>query len=84
MIFKFPPNHVPRLSSIPHNTLCIPQDFAYTIVFKCSWKFPRAFENNGICKTWGASKVYYGECENREFHKLEGYFIPSIKVNVPK
>ena len=34
--------------------------------------FPRAFENNSLCKIWaggggeGANKVYYGEFENRE------------------
>ena len=41
----------------------------FSIVFKCSWGhclFPRAFENNGLCKIWGANKVYYGEFENRE------------------
>ena len=46
-----------------------PPNFAQTIVFKCSWGhciFPRAFENNGLCKIWGANKVYYGEFENRE------------------
>ena len=31
---------------------------------------PRAFENNALCKIWGANKVYYGECENDEDNKL--------------
>ena len=38
-------------------------------MFKCSWEYavsPRAFENNSLCKIWGANKVYYGEFENRE------------------
>ena len=59
-IFEFPIIHF----------VC-PSNFALTIVFKCSWGhciFPRAFENNGLCKIWGADKVYYGEFENREWY----------------
>jgi len=28
--------------------------------------FPRAFQNNSLCKIWGANRVHYGQLENRE------------------
>ena len=30
---------------------------------------PREIENNGYAKSWGVNKMYYGLCENGEFHK---------------
>ena len=30
-----------------------------------------AFKNNGLCKIWGANRVYYGELENREYENAE-------------
>ena len=39
------------------------------LVFKCFWQYamsPRAFENNSLCKIWGANKVPYEAFENRE------------------
>ena len=33
--------------------------------------FPRAFENNGLCKIWGANKVHYGDLEERELSHAE-------------
>ena len=36
---------------ITHNTPCMPLNFAYVIVFKCSWEnavLPGAFENNNL------------------------------------
>ena len=32
---------------------------------------PGAFENNGLCKIWGANRVHCGGFENREFIFLE-------------
>ena len=46
----------------PHSTLCLPPKFCK---FWGHCLFPRAFENNGLCKSWGANKVYYGEFENK-------------------
>ena len=54
---------------IPHNTLCLPPQFCITYCLKCSWEnaiLPGAFKNNGLCKIWGANRVYYGKFENRE------------------
>ena len=54
---------------VPHNALCLPPNFAETIVLKYSWEvciFPKTFRNNGLCKIWGANGVHYGELENRE------------------
>ena len=36
---------------------------------------PRAFENNSLCKIWGANKVYYAEFENRELQTSTYRFI---------
>ena len=46
----------------------------------------RAFENNGLCKMWGANKVYYGEFENREFsQKIRKFrFEVKWKGNLPE
>ena len=49
--------------------LPLPHKFCVTTVFKCSWGhfiFPRAFENNSLCKIWGANKVYYGAFETKQ------------------
>ena len=57
-IFEFPIIH----------SVC-PPNFAELIVLKCPWEnaiLPGAFKNNGLCKIWGANRVYYGEFENRE------------------
>ena len=52
--------------------LVCPQNFAETIVVKCSWEvliFPRAFRNNSLCKIrgGGANRVNYGQLENRKW-----------------
>ena len=39
-----------------------------------SWEYAvsqKAFENNSLCKIWGANKVYYGEFENRELQQAK-------------
>ena len=49
--------------------LVCPPNFAQFIVFACSREYavlPGAFENNILCKIWGANRVYYGGFENRE------------------
>ena len=49
---------------IPHNTLCLPPNFAFNIVFKCSWKyyiFARAFEDNNLCKIGEQTKCIMGD-----------------------
>ena len=41
---------------IPHNTLCLPPKFCVNHCFQRSWKyciFPRAFEDNNLCKIFG-------------------------------
>ena len=46
-----------------------PKFLLYTVVVKCPWEvctLPRAFDNNSLCKTWGANRVNYGQLENRE------------------
>ena len=48
------------------------------IVLKCSWQnaiLPGAFKNNGLCKIWGANRVYYGELENREWSSVEHFVL---------
>ena len=63
---------------IPHNTLCLPPKFCITyclkmLLGKCrSRKLPGAFKNNGLCRIWGANRVYYGEFENREYRRNVG------------
>ena len=32
-----------------------------------------AFENNCLCKNWGANRVYYGGFENREYKVIYLY-----------
>ena len=54
---------------MPRNTLCCPPKFAWTIVLNCSLKyciFPKAFEDNNLCKIWGADRVYYGRLQNSQ------------------
>ena len=49
-----------------------PPNFAELIVLKCSWEnaiLPGAFKNNGLCRIWGANRVYYGQLENTEYNQ---------------
>ena len=53
---------------IPRNTLCCPPKFAWTVL-NCSLKyciFPKAFEDNNLCKIWGADRVYYGRLQKSQ------------------
>ena len=51
------------------------------MVLKCSWEnviLPGAFKNNGLCKIWGANRVYYGEFENREYMSHVSCLMPDV------
>ena len=67
---------------IAHNTLlCLAPKFCINHCFQMLLGhciFPRVFEFNGLCKFWGANKVYYGECEKRECVLSQDYRWPNV------